>query len=242
MKDKLITISVLACSLLAMLFSFFYIVNWMEDNKKTKESIDKVQEVTKVEISPVSTFLSVDFTELAKMNDEVVAWIKVPETSVNYPVVKHKNNSYYLTHSYDKSFNYAGWIYTDYRNDIDDLVSNNIIYGHGRVDGTMFGSLRELINKDGSEKLVYISTPYNNYIFQVFSIYRIMNTNDYLYTGYDSNEEFLNFIDLIKKRSLVKYDDLEILPSDRILTLATCYDTREKFVVHAKLIKWEKRF
>lgn len=242
MRKKLIAISVLACSLLAMLFSFFNIVNWMEDNKKTKERIEIVQEVTKIEINPVSTFLSVDFTELSKINDEVVAWIKVPETSVNYPVVKHKDNSYYLTHSYDKSFNYAGWIYTDYRNDIDDLVSNNIIYGHGRVDGSMFGSLRDLINKDGSEKLVYISTPYNNYIFQVFSIYRIMNTNDYLYTGYDNNEKFLSFIDLIKNRSLVKYDDLEIEPSDKILTLATCYDTREKFVVHAKMIKWEKRF
>lgn len=242
MREKLIAISVLACSLLAMLFSFFNIVNWMEDNKKTKERIEIVQEVTKIEINPVSTFLSVDFTELSKINDEVVAWIKVPETSVNYPVVKHKDNSYYLTHSYDKSFNYAGWIYTDYRNDIDDLVSNNIIYGHGRVDGSMFGSLRDLINKDGSEKLVYISTPYNNYIFQVFSIYRIMNTNDYLYTGYDNNEKFLSFIDLIKNRSLVKYDDLEIEPSDKILTLATCYDTREKFVIHAKMIKWEKRF
>lgn len=242
MREKLIAISVLACSLLAMLFSFFNIVNWMEDNKKTKERIEIVQEVTKIEINPVSTFLSVDFTELSKINDEVVAWIKVPETSVNYPVVKHKDNSYYLTHSYDKSFNYAGWIYTDYRNDIDDLVSNNIIYGHGRVDGSMFGSLRDLINKDGSEKLVYISTPYNNYIFKVFSIYRIMNTNDYLYTGYDNNEKFLSFIDLIKNRSLVKYDDLEIEPSDKILTLATCYDTREKFVIHAKMIKWEKRF
>ena len=111
MKDKLITISVLACSLLAMLFSFFNIINWMEDNKKTKKSINKVQEITKVEISPISTFFSVDFTELIKINDEVVAWIKVDETSVNYPVVKHKDNSYYLTHSYDKSFNYAGWIY-----------------------------------------------------------------------------------------------------------------------------------
>lgn len=242
MRKKLIAISVLACSLLAMLFSFFNIVNWIEDNKKTKERIEIVQEVTKIEINPVSTFLSVDFTELSKINDEVVAWIKVPETSVNYPVVKHKDNSYYLTHSYDKSFNYAGWIYTDYRNDIDDLVSNNIIYGHGRVDGSMFGSLRDLINKDGSEKLVYISTPYNNYIFKVFSIYRIMNTNDYLYTGYDNNEKFLSFIDLIKNRSLVKYGDLEIEPSDKILTLATCYDTREKFVIHAKMIKWEKRF
>ena len=242
MKKMLIPIVLLISSLGAMLFSFFYIVNWNEDNKKTKESIKLVQEVTRIEINPISTFLSVDFTELAKINNEVVAWIKVDDTSVNFPVVKHKDNSYYLTHSYDKSFNYAGWIYTDYRTDIDDLVSNNIIYGHGREDGTMFGSLRDLINKDGTEKLVYISTPYNNYIFKIFSIYRITNTNDYLYTGYDSNEEFLNFIDLIKKRSLVKYDELEIVPSDKILTLATCYDTREKFVVHAKLIEWEKRY
>lgn len=242
MRKKLIAISVLACSLLAMLFSFFNIVNWIEDNKKTKERIEIVQEVTKIEINPVSTFLSVDFTELSKINDEVVAWIKVPETSVNYPVVKHKDNSYYLTHSYDKSFNYAGWIYTDYRNDIDDLVSNNIIYGHGRVDGSMFGSLRDLLNLDGSRKVINISTPYNNYIFEIFSVYRISNTNDYLYTGFDNNEDFLKFIDLVKDRSLVKYSLDEFESSDKILTLATCYDTKEKFVVHAKLVDWEKRF
>ena len=57
MRKKLIAISVLACSLLAMLFSFFNIVNWIEDNKKTKERIEIVQEVTKIEINPVSTFL-----------------------------------------------------------------------------------------------------------------------------------------------------------------------------------------
>lgn len=201
-----------------------------------------VQNITKVEVTPKSNFLSVDFDELYKTNNEVVAWIQVPDTNVNYPVVKHKNNSYYLNHSYDRSWNYAGWIYLDYRNDIDDLVSNNIIYGHGRVDGSMFGSLRDLLNLDGSRKVINISTPYNNYIFEIFSVYRISNTNDYLYTGFDNNEDFLKFIDLVKDRSLVKYSLDEFESSDKILTLATCYDTKEKFVVHAKLVDWEKRF
>ena len=69
-----------------------------------------------------------------------------------------------------------------------------------------------------------------------------MDTNDYLHVGYDSNKEFLEFVNLITKRSFIKYDDLEIKPSDKILTLATCYDTKEKFVVHANLIDMEKRY
>lgn len=239
---KLLILIMLIVSFVTMLFSLRNILNWNNDNIKTKESIEKIQEITKVEISSNEKFLSMSFDELSKMNEEVVAWIRVDDTAVDYPVVKHSDNSYYLTHSFDKSFNYAGWIYADYRTDLDELVANNIIYGHGREDGSMFGTLRDLIKKDGMERLVYISTPYNNYIFKIFSCYRIMDTNDYLHTGYDNNEEFFEFVNLIKKRSFIKYDDLEIKSNDKILTLATCYDTREKFVVHAKMIKWEKRF
>lgn len=242
MKKLLIPKIILIICFIVMLFSLFNIINWFNDNKKTSESIKLVQNITKVEVTPKSNFLSVDFDELYKTNNEVVAWIQVPDTNVNYPVVKHKNNSYYLNHSYDRSWNYAGWIYLDYRNDIDDLVSNNIIYGHGRVDGSMFGSLRDLLNLDGSRKVINISTPYNNYIFEIFSVYRISNTNDYLYTGFDNNEDFLKFIDSVKDRSLVKYSLDEFESSDKILTLATCYDTKEKFVVHAKLVDWERRF
>ena len=241
MKKLLIAI-MLIVSFAAMLFSLREILNWNKDNIKTKESIEKIQEITKVEISSNEKFLSMGFDELSKMNEEVVAWIRVDDTAVDYPVVKHSDNSYYLTHSFDKSFNYAGWIYADYRTDLDELMANNIIYGHGREDGSMFGTLRNLIKKDGRERLVYISTPYNNYIFKIFSSYRIMDTNDYLHVGYDSNKEFLEFVNLITKRSFIKYDDLEIKPSDKILTLATCYDTKEKFVVHAKLIDMEKRY
>lgn len=242
MKKLLIPIIILVSSFGVMLFSLFNIVGWTNDNKRTSDNIKEVQEIAKVEIVPRNNFLSINFEELMKANNETVAWIQVPDTSVNYPVVKHSNNYYYLNHSYDKTWNYAGWIYTDYRNDIDDLVSNNIIYGHGRVDGSMFGSLRSLLDQDGSDKLIYISTPYNNYIFQIFSIYKIVNSNDYLYTGFDNNEDFIKFVNLVKSRSLVKYNDIEIEPSDKILTLATCYDTRVMMAVHAKLVNMEKRY
>ena len=169
-------------------------------------------------------------------------------TKVNYPIVKHSNNSYYLNHSYDKSWNSSGWPFLDYRNDINDLTSNNIMYGHGRTDGTMFGSLRNLLNSDSERHIINISTPYNNYIFETFSIYLISGTNDYLTTGFNSNGEFLKFVDLIKSRNVIqssRVSDSDISKfdsGDKILTLTTCYNSWQKLVVHAKLIGWEKRF
>ena len=97
MKKLLIAI-MLIVSFAAMLFSLREILNWNKDNIKTKESIEKIQEITKVEISSNEKFLSMGFDELSKMNEEVVAWIRVDDTAVDYPVVKHSDNSYYLTH------------------------------------------------------------------------------------------------------------------------------------------------
>lgn len=248
MKKTLIFKVILVCSFCVMLFSIFNIVTWCVDSKKTKEVTEKIEEMTKVSVVKDSKFLSVNFDELSKVNDEVVAWVQVLDTNVNYPIVKHSNNSYYLNHSYDKSWNSSGWPFLDYRNDINDLTSNNIMYGHGRTDGTMFGSLRNLLNSDSERHIINISTPYNNYIFETFSIYLISGTNDYLTTGFNSNGEFLKFVDLIKSRSIIKSSSVsdsniyKFDSGDKILTLTTCYNNWQKLVVHAKLIGWEKRF
>ena len=159
MKKTLIFKVILVCSFCVMLFSIFNIVTWCVDSKKTKEVTEKIEEMTKVSVVKDSKFLSVDFDELSKVNDEVVAWVQVLDTNVNYPIVKYSNNSYYLNHSYDKSWNSSGWPFLDYRNDINDLTSNNIMYGHGRTDGTMFGSLRNLLNSDSERHIINISTP-----------------------------------------------------------------------------------
>ena len=114
---------------------------------------------------------TVDFNKLKEQNNETIAWIKVNNTNVEYPVVKTTNNSFYLNHSFDKSKNLAGWIFADCKNKFDNTDKNIVIYGHNMRDGSMFGSLKNILNSDWydneentnitlfteNEKCIYIS-------------------------------------------------------------------------------------
>ena len=73
------------------------------------------------------------------------------ETNINYPVVQTNDNEYYLGRAFDKSKNDAGWVFMDYRNDVNNLSDNTIIYGHGRLDKTVFGSLKNALKKVGKK-------------------------------------------------------------------------------------------
>lgn len=247
-------------------FSLFHIIRWNIDAKKTNNEIDDLVNTTKVEkikdntnteiieqdnISYSSPYweyikydlINVNFNELKQKNSETVAWIQVNGTNINYPVVQASDNSWYLTHSYDGSYNEAGWVFMDYRNTLNE-DKNTIIYAHARLDKTMFGSLRSVINdswlSDSSNYVVKLSTPNENTLWQVFSVYRIPTTSDYITTQFYSDEEFNNFTDMLINRSVHNFDTT-VNSSDRILTLSTCYNNYEKVVLHAKLIKREIR-
>ena len=107
--------------------------------------------------------INVNFDELIKKNSDTIAWINVNNTNINYPVVQTNDNEYYLTHSYDKSSNEAGWVFLDFRNHSDFSDRNNIIYAHSRLDKTMFGSLSRVLKSDWytdkSNHIIRISTP-----------------------------------------------------------------------------------
>ena len=90
-------------------------------------------------------FLSVDFTNLLAKNKDTVAFINVEGTNINYPVVQADDNDYYLKHSFDGKKNQAGWVFADYRNSFTELDKNTILYGHGRLDYTIFGSLKKVL-------------------------------------------------------------------------------------------------
>lgn len=188
-------------------------------------------------------YLYIDFSELKNINPSVSGWIKLNGTNINYPFVQAKDNKYYLTHSFDKSYNSAGWVFLDYRNKIKD-DRHIILYAHGRVDTTMFGSLRNALStnwfKNKDNHLLKISTESENSIWQVFSIYTIPTTSDYLTINFHSNADFLNFTTMLKNRSIHKFDT-ELTETDNIITLSTCYNKKEKLVLHAKLIKKEVR-
>lgn len=185
-------------------------------------------------------FIDVDFNSLRGKNSETVAWLKVNGTYVNYPVVRHSDNGYYLNHDFGGRYNPNGWIYSDYRSNYDSYGYNSIIYGHNLNNRTLFGSLVWVLNSNwytnSNNYIIRLSTPSNNTNWRVFSVYSTQNDAYYLKTMFNSSEEFGGFVNELKNRSIFDFGT-GVSGDDRILTLSTCDDTGTKrVVVHAKMV------
>ena len=143
------------------------IFNIDEENNEVEEEIPKDSLYWKYLNTPLS---SVDFTELLKQNGDTVAWIIMNNTNINYPIVQAKDNDYYLKRDFNKDKNQAGWIFADFRNNFNNFNSNMILYGHGRKDGVMFGSLNKALKsswyKDPNNQIIQLSTIKYNTMWQ----------------------------------------------------------------------------
>lgn len=188
--------------------------------------------------------ISVNFADLKKKNNETVAWINVNNTNINYPIVQTDNNDFYLNHSYDKSYNEAGWVFLDYRNNANFSNKNTIVYAHSRLDKTMFGSLSKTLKpewyQNKSNHVIRISNTEENSLWQIFSVYVIETETYYITTNFSDDNMYLEFLNTLKERSIHNFNTT-LNKDDRIITLSTCYDENKKTVVHAKLIKKEAR-
>ena len=185
--------------------------------------------------------VNTDIASLKSINLDVFGWLKVNNTNIDYPVVKSDDNSYYLKHNLYKEKDKNGWVFMDYRNSTtSELDKNTIIYGHNMYySGVMFGTLHKAYqkswyNKASNQKITF-NTLYQNMTFQIFSIYKIPKTSDYLITSFDNDDEFLQYIDMVKNRSVNDFG-IEITKDDKIITLSTCTGNNDRLVIHAKLI------
>lgn len=178
------------------------------------------------------------FEELLKKNTDTVGYLSVNNTKINYPVVQASTNSYYLNRDFNKRKNSMGWIFMDYRNNAKDLDKNTIIYGHNIKQGIMFGTLKYALNsswyKKESNQVITFNTPTKNMKWRIFSIYRIPATEDYLKTEFESDEEYMEFLNMLKNRSIYNFN-VELNESSKILTLSTCFSHTTRHVVHAVL-------
>lgn len=265
-KWVLILIFMFSCVL--FFGSAFLLARWYFDNKKIDDIEDSISTISTVKekddnehtelINPPSnmpdddyfkyikmSLLEVDFQELLRKNSDTVGFINVKGTNINYPIVQTTDNKYYLTHAFDKSANDAGWVFMDYRNDPVNFNQNTIIYAHSRYNQTMFGSLKNILksswytNKDNH--IIRLSTPTENTMWQVFSVYTIAKESYYITPSFASEEEYGVFLNTLKNRSEVNFSGL-VNTNDKILTLSTCKDNfGNRVVMHAKLIKKEIR-
>lgn len=264
--NNIIILSViLACIIIFVLLSF-KLIKWASDSNDIKNQIDNINDIAKPdeitdsdkteiiepneEIKKDNPYLdyikmnmiNVNFDDLKKINSDVKGWINVSGTNVNYPFVQASDNKYYLTHGFNKSYNQAGWVFLDYRNN--DINKHTILYAHGRSDKTMFGSLKDILTNgwlnDKNNFIIKISTITENSLWQIFSAYRIPTTSDYLQIEFDNNDKFLEFANMLRDRSSYNFNT-SVSKNDKILTLSTCYNNKEKMVLHAKLIKKENK-
>lgn len=258
--EKYACLSVLVVSALVFTISSYKLAIWQNENNKIKKisgNISNIADVTEVKESDNSSdnnievvsddyfkykdvsMLDVNFNELLKQNKDTKGWIKVEGTNVNYPFVQSADNEYYLKHSYDNTYNKKGWVFLDYRNDMDNLDKNTILYAHGLMNNAMFGSLRRTVKQDWAKnknnRIIKISTPSSMLLFEVFSSYTIEPESYYITSEFSGDEEFSTFIDTIKSRSFYDYNT-SVSTADKILTLSSCYDNKKRMVLHAKLI------
>lgn len=251
-----------------IIFSSIKIILWMKDNKETSDTVNNINKITNIEEKKDDEntelvnepedksedndywyyikfpLIDVDINALKSKNSDTIGWINVNNTNINYPYVQGKDNSYYLTHSYDKSYNEAGWVFLDYRNSSALSDKNNILYAHSRLDKTMFGSLSKTLksnwynNKDNH--IIRLSTESENTMWQIFSVYKIPEESYYITTNFNTDSEYETFLNTIKERSIHNFNTT-LTVKDKILTLSTCYSDTERTVVHAKLIKRSSR-
>ena len=243
-------------------YNVFILFNWVSDKGEIARDLEEVKDELEIKevqggekVNPPAVgskndywhyikmpLLDVNIPELKKINSDTVGFIKVNGTNISYPVVQSKNNSFYIEHSFKKEKNRAGWVFMDYRNNSANLGNNTIIYGHSRIDGTMFGTLKNILktswknNKDNY--IINLSLPNKNTLWQVFSVYTLPVENYYIKTEFANNKRYNDWLQTMLKRSEFKFNT-SVNTKDKVLTLSTCYDTvnNKRVVLQAKLIK-----
>lgn len=239
-KSKILVTFIQIVLIAVIIFSGIKIIEWIKSNKKNKDIMSEIKEnvVINNEMDSNNEEYKIDFAKLKQKNSDAIAWIKVNGTDIDFPVVKGTDNSYYLTHNFDKEKNKAGWIFADYRNKFDGTDKNIIIYGHNMKNGSMFASLKDVIKEEWynneNNKYIALITENENCKYQVFSVYQTETEEYYLQTNISN---FKEFVEKIKGRSKKNFN-VDIKETDSILTLSTCADnTKYRVVLHAVKIK-----
>ena len=146
-----------------MIVSLINIFIWLFENNQTKKIVTHAKKY--INIGNKNTLNP----EIKTINEDIIGWLTVDNTKIDYPIVQTNNNEYYLNHNLDREYSSAGWIFMDSKNKLDD--QNLIIYGHHRRDGSMFGSIDSLINKNDAGQIKLILEN-NTFYYNIFSLYK----------------------------------------------------------------------
>ena len=238
-KTKVIINIIQLIFIVVLIYSLIHIFLWYKSNKANKQVMQELSQIIEIvkEDGKDDKKYKINFEELKNKNPNTVAWLKVENTNIEFPVVKANDNSYYLTHNFNKENNSAGWIFADYKNKFNGKDKNIVIYGHNMRDNSMFGTLKNVIKEEWynneSDKYITLVTENEYSIYEVFSVYQIEKEDYYIKTDFNSDKEFEEFLQKIKERSIKDFN-IDISKENSILTLSTCANNNKyRVVLHA---------
>jgi sortase B len=238
-RRRILQWGILVAALAVFVFSGIQLLNISGEYgeaEKEYQGLEQLAPLPQDEAGPEDR--QVDFAALAQKNSEIVGWIYIPDSKVDYPMVKGTDNSFYVSHTFEKKANGAGAIFLDWKNSGDFSDRNTVIYGHHMKNGSMFAALVEYKNPDyfNSHRTIYLYTPQGVYTATVFSAYVDVATGPQTTISFANDAEFLSFVETMRNQSITRADT-PIGAEDRIITLSTCtyeYDDA-RFIVQAVL-------
>ena len=225
--------------------SAFHIIKITHDYKTADKTNTEIREqfVQMIEPTTESTAenekiqmpICIDFDALKQENNDIIGWIYCPDTPINYPVVKGKDNNQYLRADLKGKYLVSGTIFADYRNNEVGEDKNYIVYGHNMKNSTMFGTLVKYKDQTyyDSHPILYFLTPERNYIIELIAGAVVKRDSDIYQTAPTDN----TIADIMAKSTF--NSAVEIGNGENIITLSTCsYEfNNARYVVIGKLKK-----
>jgi len=227
-------------SIILIIFVTFCLTLWLIDSQNITSISEEILKKSEIKKDENTNTISVNFDNLTTINENTIGWLSISNTNISYPVVQSKDNDYYLTHNFYNENSDSGWLFADYRNNFNNLSQNIIIYGHNRIENTMFGTLKNLLKEDWykNDQTIYFNTINNKMTFKVFSMYTI-KAEDYIPTTAYTQEELDKFIEEALEKSIYDFD-INMDNTDTIITLYTCTNNnKDRIIIHAKKLYQE---
>lgn len=233
--------------MIVFILALAYIINHLEEGEEIKQESDLLNtiEIEKTQVTPQKTERMLQIEKLQEQNSDIVGWIEIEGTNINYPVLQGEDNSYYMNHNYKKEENTYGSIFLDKDYDWSIPSSNLLLYGHNLQNGELFHDILNYKDKSYYEEhpVIRFTTEKEDSEFEIISafysrVYYKSETNVFRYYYFinaDNEEEYNEFIENAKESSI--YDTGKTAEyGDQLITLSTCsYHTEDgRFAVVAR--------
>lgn len=219
----------------------------LSEKKDVSAEQQNIEEIAETEPPVQTPEKTLDWEALRSQNPDIYAWVYVPDTGVDYPVVQHPtDNSYYLNHNLDGSKGYPGCIYTENFNRRDFSDAHTVLYGHNLKDKTMFSTLHNFEDPQlfQKEHYIYLYTEEAAFVYRIFAAYEFSSIHLLDNFDYTNTYVYEDLLRQIMQASGNIRQDVEVTAKDRIITLSTCtadHDAARRYLVTGVLVSEKGR-